>query len=103
MRDFMSCDVAISIGGEMINDSFRKTLQYYLFMFWFARKNGAKRLFSSSIGPLRRSWTRWLTHKVLKGSGHSVATTIRLSRSFMDWVFLAPWLWQAMLSGTAMG
>ena len=52
----------------MINDSFRKTLPMYLFMFWFARKNGCKTvIFPQSIGPLRRGWTRWLTQNVLKG------------------------------------
>lgn len=65
--DYMSCDVAVSIGGEMINDSFRKTLPMYLFMFWFARKCGCKTvIFPQSVGPLRRNWTRWLTRQVCK-------------------------------------
>ncbi|HBM89322.1 MAG TPA: hypothetical protein DD437_12315 [Rhodobiaceae bacterium] len=67
IRDYETCDVAISIGGEMINDSFRKTLPMYLFMFWFARKCGNKTIiFPQSIGPLRRGWTRWMTRVVLK-------------------------------------
>ena len=67
VRDFMKCDVAVSIGGEMINDAFRKTLPMYMFMFWFARKTGCKTvIFPQSIGPLRLGWTRWLTRNILK-------------------------------------
>ncbi len=62
LMDFESADVAISIGGEMINDSFRKTLPLYLFMFWLAHRCGSRvMIFPQSIGPLRRSWTRWLS------------------------------------------
>ena len=64
--DYECCDIAISISGEMLNDSFRKTLLMYLFMFWFAKKCGNKTIiFPQSIGPLHRSWTRWLTSRVL--------------------------------------
>ncbi len=67
LRDFEWADVAISIGGEMINDSFRKTLPMYMFMFWIAERCGADVLvFPQSIGPLRRRWTRRLTAHVLE-------------------------------------
>lgn len=105
VRDFMSCDVAISIGGEMINDSFRKTLPMYLFMFWFARKNGCKTIiFPQSIGPLRRGWTRWLTHNALKGLSivsprdepsleelHGLGLTGNLALSSPDVGLAQPW------------
>lgn len=67
LRDYERCDVAVSIGGEMLNDSFRKTLPMYLFMFWLSKKCGNKTIvFPQSIGPLRRRWTRWLTRAVLQ-------------------------------------
>ncbi|MDO8946001.1 MAG: polysaccharide pyruvyl transferase family protein [Desulfocapsaceae bacterium] len=67
LNDMTESDLVISIGGEMINDSFRKTLPMYLFMFWLAGKFGARVIiFPQSIGPLKRYWTRWLTAKVLK-------------------------------------
>ena len=67
LQDYVTCDVAISIGGEMINDSFRKTLPMYMFMFWLAKKCGCKTVvFPQSIGPLKRGWTRWITRTVLK-------------------------------------
>lgn len=66
LREIHDVDVVVSIGGEMINDSFRKTLPMYMFMFWLAGRFGKKVIiFPQSIGPLRRSWTRWLTAKVL--------------------------------------
>ncbi|PSL15796.1 polysaccharide pyruvyl transferase WcaK-like protein [Marinobacterium halophilum] len=66
MKDIHNADLVISIGGEMINDSFRKTLPMYMFMFWLASRFGKKVIiFPQSIGPLRRRWARWLVAKVL--------------------------------------
>lgn len=66
LLDYEECDVAISIGGEMLNDSFRKTLPMYLFMFWLSGKCGNRTIiFPQSIGPLRRGWTNKLTAYVL--------------------------------------
>lgn len=66
LRDIHATDLVISIGGEMINDSFRKTLPMYMFMFWLAARFGKKVIiFPQSIGPLRRRWTRWLVAKAL--------------------------------------
>ena len=66
LRDIAESSLAISIGGEMINDSFRKTLPLYLFEFWLAARFGSKVvIFPQSIGPLRRRWTRWMTATVL--------------------------------------
>ncbi|MDD3934906.1 polysaccharide pyruvyl transferase family protein [Rhodoferax sp.] len=67
LRDITESSFAISIGGEMINDSFRKTLPLYLFEFWLAARFGSKVvIFPQSIGPLRRKWTRWMTAMVLR-------------------------------------
>lgn len=66
LKKIYEADVVVSIGGEMINDSFRKTLPMYMFMFWLAGRFGKKIIiFPQSIGPLRRRWTRWLTATVL--------------------------------------
>lgn len=67
MEAIESCDVAISITGEAINDSFKKALPFYLFTYWIASRLGKKViLFPQSIGPLKLTWTRWLVAKVLK-------------------------------------
>ncbi len=66
LREIYHTDLVISIGGEMINDSFRKTLPMYMFMFWLSARFGKKVIiFPQSIGPLRRRWTRWLVSKTL--------------------------------------
>lgn len=66
MEAIESCDVAISITGEAINDVFKKSLPFYLFPYWIALKLGKKVvLFPQSIGPLKLKWTRWLVAKVL--------------------------------------
>lgn len=67
LKEYELSDISISIGGEMINDSFRKTLPLYLFMFWLAQKCGSKIIiFPQSIGPLKRFWTRALVRHVLQ-------------------------------------
>lgn len=66
LKDIADADIVVSIGGEMINDSFRKTLPMYMFIFWLSVKMNKKVLiFPQSIGPLNRKWTRWLTAHVL--------------------------------------
>jgi polysaccharide pyruvyl transferase WcaK-like protein len=67
LYDFTNSEVCISISGELINDSFRKVLPFYLFMYWLAWKLGNKVIiFPQSIGPLNRKWTRTLTKYVLE-------------------------------------
>ena len=59
VRDYAEADVAISIGGELISDTFWKVLPLHLHMFWLAKQSGANVVvFPQSIGPLRRGWTR---------------------------------------------
>lgn len=66
LKDVAAADIIVSIGGEMINDSFRKTLPMYMFIFWLSVKMNKKVfIFPQSIGPLNRKWTRWLTAHVL--------------------------------------
>lgn len=65
--DYEEADVCISIGGEMISDTFWKILPFYLHMYWLARQCGSKVvIFPQSIGPLNKGWTRALVTKVLK-------------------------------------
>jgi polysaccharide pyruvyl transferase WcaK-like protein len=66
LRDYEEADVCISIGGEMISDTFWKILPFYLHMFWLARQCGSKVVvFPQSIGPLKKNWTRRLVRRVL--------------------------------------
>ncbi|MEJ2621368.1 MAG: polysaccharide pyruvyl transferase family protein [Candidatus Thiodiazotropha sp.] len=66
LKDFESSDFSISINGNMINDSFRKFLPFYLFMIWLSHKCGNKVIiFPQSIGPLKRHWTKSLVSLVL--------------------------------------
>lgn len=65
LRDYSEADVAISIGGELISDTFWKVLPLHLHMFWLAKQSGAKTvIFPQSIGPLRKAWTRRLVRYV---------------------------------------
>ena len=67
LRDYEEADVCISIGGEMISDTFWKILPFYLHMYWLARQCGSKVvIFPQSIGPLKKNWTRKLVTRVLK-------------------------------------
>jgi polysaccharide pyruvyl transferase WcaK-like protein len=67
LQKIEEADVLISISGEAINDSFRKTLPFFLFVYWLGNMLGKRViLFPQSIGPLRRSWTRRLTQFVLR-------------------------------------
>ena len=67
LRDYEQADVCITIGGEMISDTFWKILPFYLHMYWLARQCGSKVLiFPQSIGPLRKKWTRSLVKRVLR-------------------------------------
>ena len=60
-------DICISLGGEMIGDTFFKTLPFYLFVFWIASKKGKNFiLFPQSVGPLRMKWTRTLVKIALR-------------------------------------
>ncbi|MBD3807465.1 MAG: polysaccharide pyruvyl transferase family protein [Campylobacterales bacterium] len=60
-------DICISLGGEMIGDTFFKTLPFYLFNFWIASKKGKKFiLFPQSVGPLKKGWTRKLCRWALR-------------------------------------
>jgi polysaccharide pyruvyl transferase WcaK-like protein len=66
LYDFVKSDICVSISGEIINESFRKILPFYLFMYWLAWKCGNDVImFPQSIGPLKRRWTRLLTRFVL--------------------------------------
>lgn len=61
VKDYADADIAISIGGELISDTFWKVLPLHLHMFWLAKQSGASVvIFPQSIGPLRRGWTRRL-------------------------------------------
>lgn len=62
VRTIQECDICVSCGGEMINDTFYQMLPFWLFSYWFAIKKGKKFiLFPQSVGPLKKSWTRKLT------------------------------------------
>ena len=66
LLDYEEADVCITIGGEMISDTFWKILPFYLHMYWLARQCGSKVvIFPQSIGPLKKSWTRSLVTRVL--------------------------------------
>lgn len=66
VKDYASADVAISIGGELISDTFWKVLPLHLHMFWLAKQSGARVvIFPQSIGPLKMVWTRFLARLVL--------------------------------------
>lgn len=65
LRDFCSADIAISIGGEMISDTFWKVLPLHLHMIWLSQRSGAKTvIFPQSVGPLRKWWSRGLVSLV---------------------------------------
>ncbi len=60
-------DICISLGGEMIGDTFYRTLPFWLFNFWLTIKKGKTFiLFPQSVGPLKKKWTRALVHLALK-------------------------------------
>jgi colanic acid/amylovoran biosynthesis protein len=66
IKDYLECDVAVTIGGEMISGTFWKVLPLHLHMYWLAQHCGAKVVvFPQSIGPFKKDWTRKLAKLVL--------------------------------------
>ncbi len=62
-------DICVSLGGEMIGDTFYKTLPFWLFNFWIAiKKNKKFILFPQSVGPLKKGWARKLTFLALNNA-----------------------------------
>lgn len=67
LLDYENSDFCITIGGEMISDTFWKILPFYLHMYWLARQCGSKVLiFPQSIGPLKNWWNRTIVKRVLR-------------------------------------
>ncbi len=67
IRVIEDCDVCVSCGGEVLLDTYFKTLPFWLFTYWLAiRKHKAFILFPQSVGPLKKRWTRWLVRLALK-------------------------------------
>jgi len=63
-------EICVSCGGEIIGDTFYQAIAFWLFTYWLAIKKGKKFiLFPQSVGPLKKSWTRWLVFNALK-DGH---------------------------------
>jgi len=66
LMDYQRADIAVSVGGEMISDTFWKVLPLHLNMIWLAQRSGAQTvIFPQSIGPLRMRWSRFLASSVL--------------------------------------
>jgi polysaccharide pyruvyl transferase WcaK-like protein len=66
---FQEADMIVSITGEQINDSFRKTIPIFAFVHWLAIKFNKKMVyFPQSIGPLNKKWTKWIISKVFNKS-----------------------------------
>lgn len=64
-----NAEICVSCGGEIIGDTFYQALAFWLFTYWLAiKKNKKFILFPQSVGPLRKSWTRWLVYHALKNA-----------------------------------
>lgn len=62
-------EICVSCGGEIIGDTFYQALPFWLFTYWLAIKKGKKFiLFPQSVGPLKKSWTRWLVYNAIKNA-----------------------------------
>ncbi|PJB82590.1 MAG: hypothetical protein CO090_02335 [Acidobacteria bacterium CG_4_9_14_3_um_filter_49_7] len=69
IRAIEDCDVCVSCGGEVLLDTYFKTLPFWLFTYWLAiRKHKTFILFPQSVGPLKKRWTRALVRLALKNA-----------------------------------
>ncbi len=82
-RAIASCEVFISGGGGLLQDATGPwTPAYYLALIFLAKALGKRVVVvGQGLGPIRRTWNRWLCRKVLSG----VDRLILRDKKSLDW------------------
>lgn len=67
VEPFLWAELVVSVGAERLNDKYYKNVLFSLYTYFLVRLLGRRMvLFPQTSGPFFFSWTKWLTHKVLR-------------------------------------
>lgn len=66
IKAYLDADIVISISGEALQDRLWKSIPFFLYGYWMARKMGKiVAIFPQSIGPIKRKFTKFIVRYVL--------------------------------------